>query len=452
MKPPEGSLYRPILWSLALLFGAAGLLLMIQTISAEIGPFRFAELGARDPRSRVGLWVAADAERSAGAHGEPWGAMFGGDERVLEISSLAALDPAALGAVVLPEPRALGSSDAAALSAYLAAGGGAVLTGSVGVRGADGAWRGYDVMRGLLGGAEPVPLDATGAEALLASRRGVLSSLLVPRERIAIRAEPGLPAVAGGDAELAWAAASADGESMGLGASLRRSVGRGRLVWLAVGPERAARDADARALGRVLRAAVAWVARLPLVEVLPWPGGAPFAATIEPRGEDVGPLDATALRFAVASELDAAEASAGLARLRAPSRAAAQDVVADATSELAQRGAWLATRSELASWTRQRSSIEATVRRAGPQRLVVAVTNRAPDAVRGVVLRLYLNENARSASVEATQLLQATPVLRFRAGAESLDLALPDLARRASAAFTLDYEPAAAGSTRGDPS
>jgi len=37
-------------------------------------------------------------------------------------------------------------------------------------------------------------------------------------------------------------------------------------------------------------------------------------------------------------------------------------------------------------------------------------------------------------------------VLRFEAGSDSLDLALPDLVERASAAFTLDYEPAAAGS------
>jgi hypothetical protein len=320
------------------------------------------------------------------------------------------------------------------------------------VRGADGSWRGYDVMRALLGGVEPIPLESDRALSLVASRRGVLSSPLLPRERIAIRAEPGLPAIAGAGAELSWSATAEEGDATSLGASLRRSVGRGRLVWLAVGPERAARDGDSRALRRVLQAAVAWAARRPLVEVLPWPGGAPFAAILETRTDGLEPSP-KALRFAAAAEIDAAEASAGLARLHAPTADLGADGAwSDTAAELAQRGAWLATRSELASWTRERSSIEATVRRAGPQRLVVAVTNRASGPAHGVVLRLYLNESARSASVEATQLLQATPGLRFRAGAESLDLALPDLAERSSAAFTLDYEPAAAGSPGGDPS
>ena len=83
------------------------------------------------------------------------------------------------------------------------------------------------------------------------------------------------------------------------------------------------------------------------------------------------------------------------------------------------------------------------MRRAGPKRLVVAVTNRARAQARGVALRIFLNEPVRSASVEATQLLQSAPALHLQPGSESLDLALPDLAERASAAFTLDYEPAA---------
>src|SRR5262249_1452740 len=339
-------------------------------------------------------------------------------------------------------PRVLAESDAKALSSYLAAGGGVVLTGSIGVRDPDGSWRGYERMRSLLG-AEPIPLAVDAAQALVAARRGVLSSPLVPRERIAIRAESGLPGLPGAAAELTWA--SEDGATTLCG-SLRHTVGRGRLAWLAVGPERAAHEADARELRAVLQAAVAWGARRPLVEALPWPGAARFAAVLDVHG-DVESGARTPLRFAVADEIEEAEASGGLAHLRARAAGAGGDpVVAETVAELAQRGAWLASRSELASWTRQRSSIEATLRRAGPQRLLVAVTNRARGRAGGVVLRVYLNEAARSASVEATQLLQARPVLRFEAGSDSLDLALPDLVERASAAFTLDYEPAAAGS------
>src|SRR5215470_2810322 len=156
MSAPEGSLYRPILWSLATFLAASGLLLMIQTIGAEIGPFRLAELGSHDPRTRVGLWLAAGSPAGAAPRAEPWQALLASDSRVRQLASLAALDVAELGAVVLPEPRALGDSDARVLSAYLEAGGGVVLTGSIGVRNPDGSWRGYERMRSLLG-AEPVP-------------------------------------------------------------------------------------------------------------------------------------------------------------------------------------------------------------------------------------------------------------------------------------------------------
>jgi hypothetical protein len=71
---------------------------------------------------------------------------------------------------------------------------------------------------------------------------------------------------------------------------------------------------------------------------------------------------------------------------------------------------------------------------------VVAITNRASRPARDVVLRLHLNERVLHAEAEPTALLQERPVLRFRSGAESIDLGLPELAPRRSAAFTVDYE------------
>ena len=307
MTTPEGNLYRPLVWSLAALLGASGVLLMIQMIGAEIGPFRFAELGSRDPRSRVGLWLGADGAPSGAVR---WRALLAGEGVVRDVGSLAQLDPAELAVVVLPEPRAMGAHEFALLEGYLADGGGVVLTGSIGVRGPDGSWRGYALMRALLG-VEVEALDPERAQAIVAARRGPLSAPLLPRERVAVAPEPGLPALVEQGSELAWGPGEGDAPS----ASLRRAVGRGRLAWLAIGPERVARGADPQPLGEVLRAAVAWAAHRPFVEVLPWPGAAPFAASVDAQGGTDAPVDEAATRRALSAEIAAAGASGGLARL-----------------------------------------------------------------------------------------------------------------------------------------
>ena len=109
--------------------------------------------------------------------------------------------------------------------------------------------------------------------------------------------------------------------------------------------------------------------------------------------------------------------------------------------ELGRRGAWVATRRELSTWTRERAAVEASVRRAGPRRVVVEVTNFGRSSASRVVLRLWLNEPVRRAEAEATVLLQDAATVRLAPNAEVLDLVLPDLDARESAAFSLDYEP-----------
>jgi hypothetical protein len=444
VNPPEGVVYRPLVWSLCVLFGAAGFLLMVEMLSSVIGPFRFGELGARDPRSHVAIWSGAAGPQGAGPLLARFRTWLGDGGEVHPIDALATLDPERVGAVVLSEPRTLGPNALAALERYLAAGGGVVVTGSFGVRDAAGAWRGYDLMRRLLG-TEVTPLPAATAVALAPGGRGPLSAPLAPGEVIAVRPEPGLPSVAASGAELRWADGSGATASAAPvpAAALRRSVGAGRLVWLAIGPERAATEAGSARLAAVLGAALAWAERRPALEVLAWPGGAPFAATVERVGADA-PDDPGAGPDALAAVVHDAEAVGGLARLpeplappdHGPAASSLQGVLAG----VARRGGWVASRTELTAWVLHRSSLHATLRRVGPRRLVVAVTNHASEPADGVALRVYLNEPARSATVEPTALLQDRPGLRLRAGAEFLDLVLPTLAGRRSTAFTVDYE------------
>jgi hypothetical protein len=437
----EGVLYRGLVWSLAVALVGAGALLSIQMISAVVGPFRIAQLGERDPRGAVAL--LRDAYQPVGAAlRSPFGhELVSSGRSVREVTSLRELDPAKTGAIVLSEPRALGGDEAAALRNYLAGGGGAVLIGSVGVRDANGAWLGYDTMRNLLG-VPVTPLAEDRAQAIVAAGRGPIAAALAPRQRIGVKPEVGLPGAALAGAELRWVGAQPSDAAPA--AALRREFGAGRLAWIAVGPDAAAATgADHQLLRSVIEAAVAWASRTPWIEVMTWPGGAPFAGVVE---QDVvaaaAPDDAERVWQ---REIDAAATDGGVARLLVTDRhAASEERLASAIGELTRRGGWVATRSELSTWTRERTAVEASARRAGPHRVLVEVTNFGRSAVSRVVLRLWLNEPVRSAEAEATKLLQANAGVRLVPEAEVLDLVLPDLDARTSAAFSLDYEPVAA--------
>ena len=440
MNFAEGVLYRGLVWSVALALVAAGALLSIQMISAVVGPFRIAQLGEHDARGAVALY--RDAYQPAGAaQRSPFGHdLVSSGRSVREMTSLRELDPAATGSIVLTEPRMLGGNEVAALRDYVAAGGGAVLIGSVGVRDAEGAWLGYDTMRNLLG-AEVAPLDEDRARAIVASRRGPIAAALVPGQRITVTPELGLPGAALADAELRWAGAHPDPAAPA--AALRRDFGAGRLAWIAIGPDRAATtETDQRRLRHVLEAAVAWTSRTPWIEVLPWPDAAPFAGVVETAAAGVAaPGDPSAWR----REIDAAAIDGGIARLRVPDvarrQSSTEQELAVAIGELGRRGAWVATRSENSTWTRERAAVKASVRRAGPRRVLVEVTNFGRTAASRVVLRVFLNEPVRHAEAEATKLFQADATVRLVPNAEVLDLVLPDLDARASAAFSLDYQP-----------
>lgn len=444
MNAPEGGLYRPLVWSLAVLFVASGALLSVQMISSVVGPFRLAEIGASDPRGVVALWRPRQAPAGITLRTRLGHELVESGRALREVTSLGALDPARVGAIVLSEPRRIDDAQLADLTRYLEAGGGAVLIGSIAVRDADDGWLGWDEMGALLGG-RVVPLEQGSAGAIVAARRGPVSAALLPRQRVGIRPDPGLPGVRIADAELRWAGDRLDGEAPA--AAVRLARGRGRLAWLAVDPEHAAAsDADRIRLRRVLEAAVAWVSRTASLELLAWPGGALFASVVERDGASGAPEDLASLEAEWRRQIDAARADGGLARLRLPESFAhggqAERALARSFGEVARAHGWTATRRELSAWTRTRAAVDASLRRAGPRRLIVEVTNRGVATAGDLVLRVHLNEPALAARAEATQLFRPDAPVRLTPGGETVDLVLPPLDPRASAAYSLDYEPA----------
>lgn len=105
-----------------------------------------------------------------------------------------------------------------------------------------------------------------------------------------------------------------------------------------------------------------------------------------------------------------------------------------------------ATRRDMTAWTLARGAVDASVRRAGPRRLIVEVTNNAQLPVTGLVLRVHLNEPVPPGiRVETTALLQANATLRRVSDADAIDLLLPRVDARRSRAYSLDFETAPPG-------
>lgn len=434
----EGRLYGPMVTTIAAVLFACGLALGIQMIAAVIGPFRFLAPDEEEARRAFGLWTIHVRERSAesGRRLRAWRSVAPRDRPVFESFSLDELARQGVRAVAIPGGRKLSRDEAVKLRSFLRGGGGAVLTGSVGVTTPGGDWRGYALMERLIRVAHVAQVDRDVSRSVAAAWRGPLSSRLAPAEAIPLIPEAGAPAIADGNAELRW---NAEGRSA-LGASRRVTIGRGRLAWLSIGPEsaRSGTGEPWNAMTRLVRASIDWASGVPSIEVLSWPGGAPFAARVVRAGtaEASGVLEAAdALRAAA----DTAERTGSFARLVLPPHGAGGDALERlALGELGARDAWIAREGEVRRWVEARSSIGASVRRAGPRRLLVDVSNRSRDAVAGVALRVYLNRSALSAKVGVTTLGQEAPLLEFRAGEEQLDLDLPPLPPRGSVAYYLD--------------
>jgi len=366
----EGRVYGLLTLVLGLGLLAAGAALSVQMIAAVVGPFDLLE---RAPRGapRLGVWLPASAlegERlPARRRARAWRAALAPRVAVRESGSLAALAGAGVAALAVSDARALTDAELAALSAYVRGGGSAILTGPVAVRGPGGEWRGTGAMARLLGVPRIAPLPRGASLALAAARRGPLSAGLEPGQRLAVLPEEGAPAIDDPGAELSWAgdaAPGAAGPGSGRGASLRRELGLGRLVWLGAGPDLSAAGATTPGgdFARLASATFAWAAREPYAEVIA--GGGP------------------------------------------------------------------------------ESDLDAELRRMGPRRHLVEVTNRGSAAAREAVVRVHLNARVDRLAVQRTVLQQQEPRFGFDRRAQRVDLHVFELAAGRSLAFTLDLDSA----------
>jgi len=443
----ERRLYQPLVWSLAVALAASGVALLVLMWTASFGPFRFLGSG-RDVGAGFALWLPGGEAAANRWRLQAWRDAAPRDRAYFESESLEELARLAVGVVAVPDARALSRQDAVALRTFLDGGRGAILTGSVGVLGEAGRWRGYELMERLLETPAVRPLEGRPAGSLTAHARGPLSGRLRAGERVLVRPEAGVPSLAESGAELVWAG----GDSHA--ASKRLEIGEGRLVWLGAGPESAAGgSAGRRVLTLVVQSAIDWASRRPMVDVLLWPRGAPLAGVVEldaggtSAGRFVGTPEQVESR--TRSDIAQAEATGGLAlvELSLPALGIVEATRAEqfALAELRRARAWIADRGSVASWVGLQREIAARIERQGPSRLLLNVSNQAGSEARDIVLRIYLNEPAARVDVTRTQLLQGEPEIYFLPGRDSLEIALPPLPASAHRAYTVDFVPSAPG-------
>ncbi|MCP4039799.1 MAG: hypothetical protein GY733_22840 [bacterium] len=385
MRDVDGHFYSALVWSISALLLAAGGALLLMMLAAVIGPFRFLEIDFERERFALGIWVpeyaGAAPSRAARRRVESWVTLAEEDTPVFQSPRLAELVDARVSVVIVPDGRRLDAAQRKALEDHVRGGGAAILTGSVGVRDARGQWLGYEGMRELLDQSEIVPLDREQAAAIASHRPGPLSAPLFPGRPVSLLAEPGVPGFVDAAAELTWSPTPEEPDSAEpFAASLRREIGLGRLAWFGPGPEHVveAHDRDRRDYLEVFRAAIDWVRREPHLELLPWPNGA--------ARFDHGP---------------AAEAR----------------------------------------WVRVRDRVVARLRRAGPQRLLVDVTNTGSVDVQGLVVRLRFNRPVAEVRLGGTTVLQEATSMLHHLGGDSAGLILPDLSPGRSLSLYADYVP-----------
>jgi peptidoglycan/xylan/chitin deacetylase (PgdA/CDA1 family) len=277
--------YASLSVSLGVSLAMAALLLLVLMVRVLFGPFLVlaepAPVGAGP--AAIGYWepasLAAAAPGERARRATRWRELLP-EGAVLEPRG--ALPESAPGArVIVSDARFLDDAEAASLRAFVEAGGGALVAGWIGVRAQENWAAGEVRMRALLGAPRlvSVPRDATLRVA--AGRRGPLTAGLLPAERAFLGWEPRAPAVDHADAELHWATYTLAPAAETAGASLRRELGAGRLVWLGPTPEAAAFEPGGQATyRRFVGNALAWLARGPAYEALAWPGGAPFAGLL----------------------------------------------------------------------------------------------------------------------------------------------------------------------------
>jgi hypothetical protein len=286
VNAPEGRVYGPLTLAVGLALLAMGIALSVQTIASVVGPFDFVGSAATGTPT-LGVWLPGSAGYDTRAEtrrrARSWRAALGARIRVREGGSLESLIGQGVSALAVSDARGLSAAELASLTDYVRGGGSAIVTGSVAVRGPEGEWLGTQAMARLLGVPRVVALAREASRGLAAVRRGPLSAGLASGQQLALDAEEGAPAIEDPAAELRWAGDEPSGPQAraARGASLRREIGAGRLVWLGAGPDRSAAGATAPGgdFARLVAATFAWAAREPYAEVL-----APVAGLTQASG------------------------------------------------------------------------------------------------------------------------------------------------------------------------
>ena len=383
-------LYAALLISGAGTLVTMGLALSLLMIGSVIGPFRLFARDTTIATHGLGLWILPSSESAAPLTRERRLAAWRDvASDTAEILVVRSLsDLAERGVRVVAVPNALALSDSESRQLEgFLASGGGVI-----LTGAFGVLDGQGRPRGTgamqrLLRVPRVTLSPRGAAPALTSHR---------RGPLAAALAPGQqlalapdPLLPGIDDPSADLVWLRDPESgTGDSASRRLDVGAGRLVWLAAEPAEIANAAlDAEARD----------GRRLLAAAYAWAAREPFA------------------------EVLAAKPARGQEQL------------------------------DPAAWLRLRERVAVRVERIGPHRSLVEVTNRDGAAWADLLLRVHLNTPTQDVEVGRTTLQQAKPELSFDWARNRVDVRLPQLAARASRAYTFDIAPLPAGALEEDP-
>jgi peptidoglycan/xylan/chitin deacetylase (PgdA/CDA1 family) len=291
MTRPEGRWYLPIVSSGGIFVICTGVVLLLIMLHALIGPFfvGLAPVEVEQSTGGIHIWEPASSiargEAEQARRQDAWRTLLAAEASAPVVRDLAELQSEGRPLVVVSDASGLTHEESQALLAHLRGGGSVLLAGWIGASG--GAGGDHGVMRSLLDVESVEKLPREASYFVAAARRGPLVAGLLPSERLGLAAESSVPAIDDAGAELVWSDWALRSVGKRTGASRRRSLGRGRLVWLAPSPEAAVWDPGTRdRLRRVVAAAIAWTRREPYAELLAWPGAAPFAGLLAMDSEE----------------------------------------------------------------------------------------------------------------------------------------------------------------------